>query len=68
MAHVASRAPYEHLTGPRSHADEESRKRFAHETQPPAGRRPRLWDGRAAARIVEILRRDLAGKARMRVA
>jgi UDP-N-acetylglucosamine 2-epimerase (non-hydrolysing) len=28
---------------------------------PPAGRRPKLWDGRAAERIVEILRRDFQG-------
>jgi UDP-N-acetylglucosamine 2-epimerase (non-hydrolysing) len=35
---------------------------------PPVGRRPRLWDGRAAARIVEILRRDMTGKAHVRVA
>ena len=30
---------------------------------PPAGRRPKLWDGRAAERIVEILRRDFQGGA-----
>ena len=30
---------------------------------PIAGRRPRLWDGRAAERIVEILRRHYGGDA-----
>jgi UDP-N-acetylglucosamine 2-epimerase len=30
---------------------------------PPIGRRPRLWDGRAAERIVEILRRHYEGPA-----
>ena len=29
----------------------------------PVGRRPKLWDGRAAERIVEILRRDVEAKA-----
>ena len=29
----------------------------------PVGRRPKLWDGRAAERIVEILRRDFEAKA-----
>jgi UDP-N-acetylglucosamine 2-epimerase (non-hydrolysing) len=29
---------------------------------PPVGRRPKLWDGRAAERIVEILRRDFEGE------
>jgi UDP-N-acetylglucosamine 2-epimerase (non-hydrolysing) len=35
-------------------------------TSPPVGRRPKLWDGRAAPRIVDILRRDLGGEATSR--
>jgi UDP-N-acetylglucosamine 2-epimerase (non-hydrolysing) len=32
-------------------------------TSSPGGRRPRLWDGRAAVRIVDILRRHFGGPA-----
>jgi UDP-N-acetylglucosamine 2-epimerase (non-hydrolysing) len=32
-------------------------------TPPPAGRRPKFWDGKAAERIVEVLRREHEGRA-----
>jgi UDP-N-acetylglucosamine 2-epimerase (non-hydrolysing) len=32
-------------------------------TPPPSGRRPKLWDGKAAERIVEILRREFESRA-----